>query len=68
MLVETYVPAGGGGLPKENLWSDFLDIWYYAGKKKLFGVVENSIEQFCAAHIVQCCQQYCSALLHLTEG
>ena len=31
----------------------------------LFKVVENSIEQCCAAHIIQCCQ-YCSALLHLT--
>ena len=35
-------------------------------KKKrhnLFRVDENSLEQCCAAHIVQCCQQYCSALL-----
>ena len=31
----------------------------------LFRVDENSLEQCCAAHIVQCCQQYCSALLHL---
>ena len=34
----------------------------------LFRVDENSLEQCCAAHIVQCCQQYCSALLHLTAG
>ena len=27
-------------------------------------VDENSLEQ-CCAHIVQCCQQYCSALLSL---
>ena len=27
--------------------------------------VENSIEQCFTTHIVQCCQQYCSALLHL---
>ena len=32
---------------------------------RLFRVDENSIEQCCAAHIVQCCQQYCSALLSL---
>ena len=36
------------------------------GKK--LRVVENRIEQCCAAHIVQCCQQYCSALLHLIAG
>ena len=30
-------------------------------------VVENRIEQ-CCAHIVQCCQQYCSALLHPIAG
>ena len=34
----------------------------------LFRVDENSLEQCCAAHIVQCCQQFCSALLHLTAG
>ena len=34
----------------------------------LFRVDENSLEQCCAAHIVQCCQQYCSALLHLIAG
>ena len=32
---------------------------------RLFRVDENSIEQCCAAHIVQRCQQYCSALLSL---
>ena len=33
------------------------------GKKRttLFRVDENSLEQCFAAHIVQCCQQYCSA-------
>ena len=30
----------------------------------LFRVDENRIEQCFAAHIVQCCQQHCSALLH----
>ena len=34
----------------------------------LFRVDKNSLEQCCAAHIVQCCQQYCSALLHLIAG
>ena len=34
----------------------------------LFRVDENSLEQCCVAHIVQCCQQYCSALLHLIAG
>ena len=34
----------------------------------LFRVDENSIELCFAAHIVQCCQQYCSALLHLIAG
>ena len=33
----------------------------------LFRVDENSLEQCCAAHIVQCCQQYCSALLSLNQ-
>ena len=36
------------------------------GKKSR--VVENRIEQCCAARIVQCCQQYCSALLHPIAG
>ena len=34
----------------------------------LFKAVKNSIEQCFAAHIFQCCQQYCSALLHLNVG
>ena len=34
----------------------------------LFWPDENSIEQCCAAHIVQGCQQYCSTLLHLIAG
>ena len=34
----------------------------------LFRVVENSIVQCCAAHVVHSCQQYCSALLHLIAG
>ena len=35
---------------------------------KLFWPDENSIKQCCAAHFVQCCQQYCSTLLHLIAG
>ena len=35
---------------------------------KRLRVVENRIEQYCAAHIVQCCQQYCLALLHPIAG
>ena len=34
----------------------------------LFWPDENSIEQCCAAHIVQGCQQYCSTLLHPIAG
>ena len=34
----------------------------------LFRVDENSLKQCCAAHIVQCCQHYCSTLLHLIAG
>ena len=34
----------------------------------LFWPDENSIEQCCAAHIAQGCQQYCSTLLHLIAG
>ena len=34
----------------------------------LFWPDENSIEQCFAANIVQCCQQYCSTLLHLIAG
>ncbi len=33
----------------------------------LFKVVENRMQQCCAAHIVHSCQQYCSALLHLNQ-
>ena len=40
---------------------------YYTQRKthNLFRVDENSIEQCCAAHVVQCCQQYCLALMSL---
>ena len=34
---------------------------YTAKNYELQQVVENRIEQCCAAHIVQCCRQYCSA-------
>ena len=34
----------------------------------LFWPDENSIEQCCAAHIVQGCHQHCSILLHLIAG
>ena len=34
----------------------------------LFRAVENGIKQCFAAHIVRCCQHYCSALLHLVAG
>ena len=37
-------------------------------KYHLFKVVENRMQQCCAAHIVRSCQQYCSALLHLIAG
>ena len=30
--------------------------------------VENRMQQRCWDNIVQCCQQYCSALLHLIVG
>ena len=33
----------------------------------LFRTVENKIEQRFAAHIVQCCQKYCLALLNLDQ-
>ena len=36
--------------------------------RKKLRVVENRMEQCCAAHIVQCCQQYCPALLHPIAG
>ena len=32
----------------------------------LFKAVKNSIEQCFAAHIFQCCQQYCSAFIIVT--
>ncbi len=34
----------------------------------LFKVVENRMQQCCAAHIVHSCQQHCSALLHLIQA
>ncbi len=33
----------------------------------LFKVVENRMQQCCAAYIVHSCQQYCSALLSLNQ-
>ena len=44
----------------------FIRVIDLHGKK--LRVVENRIEQRFAAHIVQCCQQYCSALLHPIAG
>ena len=41
---------------------------YTAKNHEFLKVVENRIEQCCAAHILQCCQQYCSTLLHLIAG
>ncbi len=41
---------------------------YTARNYHLFKVVENRMQQCCAAHIVHSCQQYCSALLHLIAG
>ena len=44
-------------------------LWFTQQKtRNLFWVDENSREQCCAAHIVRCCQQYCSALLRLIAG
>ena len=41
---------------------------YTAKNYELQQLVENRIEQCCAVHIVQCCRQYCSALLNLIVG
>ncbi len=41
---------------------------YTAKNYDLFKVVENRMQQCCAAHIVHSCQQYCSALLSLIAG
>ena len=40
---------------------------YMAKNYHLFKVVENRMQQCCAAHIVHSCQQYCSALLSLNQ-
>ena len=40
---------------------------YTAKNSHLFKVVENRMQQCCAAHIVHSCQQYCSALLSLNQ-
>ena len=41
---------------------------HIAKTNNLFRDNKNSIEQCCAIHIVQCCQRYCSAVLHLIVG
>ena len=43
---------------------------YYTAKSMTCSikVVENRMQQCCAAHIVHSCQQYCSALLHVIAG
>ena len=61
---------------KRYALNEFSIRWILANKNaldtqqemnNLFWNDENSIEQCCAAHIVQCFKQYCSAaLLHLT--
>ena len=40
---------------------------YTAKDYHLFKVVENRMQQCCAAHIVHSCQQHCSALLSLNQ-
>ena len=57
---------------EETKWRlDFSSLFCMTTQQKthiLFWPDENSIEQCCAAHIVQGCQQYCSTLLHLFAG
>ncbi len=36
--------------------------------KQLVAIVVNRIEECFSAHVAHSCQQYCSALLHLTEA
>ena len=51
--------------------AEFLAVCKQSTQQKthnLFWPDENSIQQCCAAHIVQGCQQYCSTLLHLIVG
>ena len=52
-----------------QLLDQVSELWITQQKThNLFWPDENSIEQCCAAHIVQGCQQYCSTLLHLIAG
>ena len=54
-------------VPYHKVYASML--WFTQQKThNLFRVDENSLEQCCAAHIVRCCQRYCSALLHLIAG
>ncbi len=47
--------------------ADLFWLMYTPKNYDLFKVVENSMQQCCAAHIVHSCQQYCSALLSLNQ-
>ena len=43
------------------------DLRYTPKNDHLFKVFQNRMQQYCAAHIVHSCQQYCSALLSLNQ-
>ncbi len=45
----------------------YSQFFYTTKNYHLFKVVENRMQQCCAAHIVHSCQQYCSALLSLNQ-
>ena len=45
-----------------------FDIQLVLHDKGMFKADKNNIEQYCAANIVQCCQQYRSVLFHLIQA
>ena len=62
-MVEGRFRLPGGGGANAGLRTDR----YTAKNYDLFKVVENRMQQCCAAHIVHSCQQCCSALLSLNQ-
>ena len=55
-------------LPTNFVYLEKAPLGYTAKVTQPVQPVENGIEQCFAANIVQYCQQYCSALLHLITG
>ena len=61
----TETPEKYGSMVDDGFASKYYNYCIHDQKSE---AVENRMQQCCWGNIVQCCQQYCSALLHLIAG